>query len=228
MRKFYYSQNCRSESRIQERLGLIKNLVPLTTDSAIINSSVMKVRMLVAQLRPLVKSIDAMDRRLKELMQQHPDAGLYVNLPGAGPVLAPRLLAAFGDDRERMDSCTSLQCLSGIAPVTRRSGKRCNVQRRWACSKFLRQTFHESAHHSCRYSAWAKAFYDSQRAAGKGHHTAVRALAFKWIRILFRCWKTRTPYDEAAYLRALEKRNSPLLKTLGQPTTSCAQPVNPV
>ncbi len=228
VRKFYYAQSCRSESRIQERLELIENLVPLTTDPAIINTSVMKVRMLVAQLRPLVRSIHAMDRRLKELMQQHPDAGLYVNLPGVGDVLAPRLLAAFGDDRQRMDSCTSLQCLSGIAPVTRRSGKRCSVQRRWACSKFLRQTFHESAHHSRRYSAWAKAFYQSQRAAGKGHHTAVRALAFKWIRILFRCWKTRTPYDEAAYLRALKKRGSPLLKTLDQPATSYAQPVNPV
>lgn len=222
VRKFYYSQNCRSESRIQERLELIKNLVHLTTDPAIINSSVMKVRMLVAQLRPLAKSIDAMDRRLNELMQQHPDAGLYVNLPGAGDVLAPRLLAAFGDDRDRMDSCTPLQCLSGIAPVTRRSGKRCSVQRRWACSKFLRQTFHEFAHHSRHHSAWARAFYDSQRAAGKGHHTAVRALAFKWIRILFRCWKTRTPYDEATYLRALKKRNSPLLKYLDQPTTVCA------
>ena len=164
----------------------------------------------------------AMDESLKQLMRQHPDAGLYVDLPGAGDALAPRLLAAFGDDRDRMDSPASMQCLSGIAPVTRRSGKRCSVQRRWACSKFLRQTFHEFASHSRLHSAWAKAFYKSQRSAGKGHHTAVRALAFKWIRILFRCWKTRTPYDEATYIRALERRNSPLLKYLKQPATACA------
>lgn len=222
VRKFYYSENCRSESRIKERLEIIKNLVPLTTDSAIINSSLAKVRMLVAQLRPLNKSIAAMDESLKQLMRQHPDAGLYVDLPGAGEALAPRLLAAFGDDRNRMDSPASMQCLSGIAPVTRRSGKRCSVQRRWACSKFLRQTFHEFASHSRLHSAWAKAFYKSQRSAGKGHHTAVRALAFKWIRILFRCWKTRRPYDEATYIRALERRNSPLLKYLKQPATACA------
>ena len=222
VRKFYYSQNCRSESRIKERLEIIKNLVPLTTDSAIINSSLAKVRMLVAQLRPLNKSIAAMDESLKQLMRQHPDAGLYVNLPGAGAALAPRLLAAFGDDRDRMDSPASMQCLSGIAPVTRRSGKRCSVQRRWACSKFLRQTFHEFASHSRLHSAWAKAFYESQRAAGKGHHAAVRTLAFKWIRILFRCWKTRTPYDEATYIRVLKTRNSPLLKYLNQPATACA------
>ena len=221
VRKFYYSQNCRSESRIKERLEIIKNLVPLTTDAAIINSSLIKVRMLVGQLRPLNKSIAAMDERLKQLMRQHPDAALYVDLPGAGDALAPRLLAAFGDDRDRMDSPASMQCLSGIAPVTRRSGKRCSVQRRWACSKFLRQTFHEFASHSRLHSAWAGAFYDSQRAAGKAHNTAVRTLAFKWIRILFRCWKTRTPYDEARYIRVLKTRNSPLLKYLNQPATAC-------
>ena len=222
IREFYYAHNCRSEQRIQERSDAIANLRSLTTDPAIINSSVMKVRMLVSQLRSLAKSIANYDRQLKKLMQQHPDAALYVGLPGAGDALAPRLLAAFGDDRDRMDSAAAMQCLSGIAPVTRRSGKRRTVQRRWACAKFLRQTFHEFAHHSRHKSTWAKAFYHSQRAKGKGHHAALRTLAFKWIRILYRCWKTRTPYDEATYLNTLRKRNSPLLQYLDQPTTACA------
>jgi len=219
---FYYGQNCRSEKRIAERLNAIANLVPLTTDPAMIHSSVMKVQMLVAQLRPLAKSMDSYDRRLKQLMRQHPDAGLYETLPGAGDALAPRLLAAFGEDRSRMDSAVAMQCLSGIAPVTRRSGKRSTVQRRWACAKFLRQTFHEFAHHSRHHSAWAKAFYRLQRDRGKGHHAAARALAFKWLRILFRCWKTRTAYDETVYLDALNKRNSPLLQYLDQPATTGA------
>lgn len=222
VREFYYAHNCRSEKRILERLDAIDNLSPLCTDPAIIHSSVMKVQMLVAQLRPLAKSIVSYDRQLEKLVKQHPDAALYVNLPGAGDALAPRLLAAFGEDRSRMDSPCAMQSLSGIAPVTRRSGKRCTVQRRWACAKFLRQTFHEFAHHSRYQSTWAKAFYDSQRAKGKGHHAAVRALAFKWIRILFRCWKTRTPYDEPTYLNALRQRNSSLLQYLDQPTTACA------
>ena len=115
-----------------------------------------------------------------------------------------------------------MQCLAGIAPVTRRSGKRCSVQRRWACSKFLRQSFHEFAHHSRRSCAWAKAFYQSQRDKGKGHHTAIRALAYKWIRILYRCWKTKTPYNESIYLAALRQRKSPLLKYLDQPATDCS------
>jgi hypothetical protein len=85
-----------------------------------------------------------------------------------------------------------------------------------SCPKFLRQTFHEWAGRSIAYSAWARAYYRQQRARGKAHHAAVRALAFKWIRILFRCWKKCEAYDERVYLAALAKRNSPLLKTLSQ------------
>lgn len=222
VRRFYYSQNCRSPRCIEARLKRIADLTPLTTDTAVVESSVMRVRMLIAQLRPLAKSIAAYDARIKRLMQQHPDAALYVNLPGAGDALAPRLLVAFGDNRQRIDTPAAIACLSGVAPVTRRSGRRCTVGRRWACSKFLRQTFHEFAYHSRRRSAWAKAFYESQRAKGKGHHTAIRALAFKWIRILYRCWKTNTPYDETVYLAALKRRNSPLLKSLNQPAPAGA------
>ena len=221
VREFYYAHNCRSERLIRERLQTIAGLLALTTDPAIVNSSIMKVRMLVRQLRPPTKSIEEYDRQLKQLLAQHPDAELYTCLPGAGDALAPRLLAALGTDRERFDSATAVQCLSGIAPVTKRSGKRCSVQRRWACAKFLRQSFHEFAHHSRHQSPWAKAFYQSQRAKGKAHHTAVRALAFKWLRILYRCWKTKTPYNENVYLDALKRRNSPLLQYLDPPLAPC-------
>ncbi len=71
-------------------------------------------------------------------------------------------------------------------------------------------TFHEFAGHSIVKCQWARAYYDLQIGKGNSHHAAVRALAFKWIRILFRCWKNRTPYDEQVYLQSLQKRNSPL------------------
>jgi len=97
-------------------------------------------------------------------------------------------------------------------PVTERSGKRKWVHFRWACPKFLRQSFHEWAGHSIVQSAWARAYYQQQRDRGSDHHAAVRALAFKWIRIVFRCWKDRVAYDESKYLAALAKRGSPLDK----------------
>jgi len=130
------------------------------------------------------------------------------------------LLAAFGSDRARIENPAAMQRLSGIAPVTKRSGRSSVVHRRYACPKFLRQTFHEFAGHSLPQSSWAKAYYQQQRAQGKGHHTAVRALAFKWIRVLFRCWRDRVPYDESRYFAALQQREAPLLKYLASTTTS--------
>ena len=147
---------------------------------------------------------------------------LFGDLPGAGPALAPRLLAAFGTDRERFQSAGELQTLSGVAPVTKKSGRRRIVHRRWACPKFLLQTFHEFASCSAKRSSWARAFYLQQRAAGKGHHAALRSLAFKWIRILFRCWKTSTAYCEQRYLQTLRRKNAPLLAFLPAATAAGA------
>lgn len=214
LRKFYYGHNCRRGDRIEARIAAIGQATLLVTDEAIVGNGKITVQGLVDQLRPLVDTIARIEKRLKELMANHPDAALFVPLPGAGDAMAPRLLAAFGSDRKRFDSAGPIQALSGIAPVTKRSGKRSSVQRRLACPKFLKQTFHEFADHSRKKSRWARAYYDMQRAKEKGHHATIRALAFKWIRILLRCWKDRTPYDESRYLEALQKRNAPLLAFL--------------
>jgi hypothetical protein len=114
----------------------------------------------------------------------------------------PRLIAALGTQRDRYQSASELQSYSGIAPVLASSGKQCWVHWRWACPKFLRQTFHEWATHTIGSSAWAKSYYEQQRAKGKSRNTVVRAPAFKWIRILFRCWKDRKPYSEEVYRQA--------------------------
>src|SRR5215472_10419495 len=152
-------------------------------------------------------------RKIDELARAHPDNALMNSFPGAGSALAPRLMAAMGSQRERCQTAQEIQCYSGIAPVVASSGQQRWVHWRWACPKFLRQTFHEWALHSLAYSPWARKYYEHQRAKGKRHNTAIRALAFKWIRVLFRCWKERKPYDEAIYQRALDARarrsNSP-------------------
>jgi transposase len=118
------------------------------------------------------------------------------------------LLTAFGSNRDRFDSAADVASLSGIAPVRRASGKSVTVHLRWACPKFLRQSFHEFAAASIRFCPWAKACYEAQRARGKGYHAAVRAVAFKWIRVLFSCWKHRVVYDPTVYLQALQTRGS--------------------
>jgi len=120
-------------------------------------------------------------------------------------------LVAFGEDRQRFGSAAEIQKLSGVAPVTERSGNKCWIHWRWQCPTFLRQTFVEWAAQTINKSFWAGAFYHRQREKGATHQAAVRALAFKWQRIMYRCWQTRTPYDESTYLNALKKRGSPLL-----------------
>jgi hypothetical protein len=102
----------------------------------------------------------------------------------------------------------------------RRSGKRRTIHRRWACPKFLLQTFHEFAKCSRKKSPRAKAFYLHQRSRGKRQHAALRSLDFKWIRILFRCWKTKTPYSEERYLQSLQRRKATLLAFLHAPTSA--------
>jgi hypothetical protein len=59
-------------------------------------------------------------------------------------------------------------------------------------------------------SQWARAYYEQQLSRGNRHHAAVRALAYKWIRVLFRCWKDRVLYDESRHQEALNKRHSPI------------------
>jgi transposase IS116/IS110/IS902 family protein len=115
--------------------------------------------------------------------------------------LVPRLMIAFGKQRERYQSAHQIQCYGGIAPVVESSGQHW----RWCCPKFLRQSFHEWALHSIGFSDWARAYYDQQRSHGKSHHTQFVRWPFKWIRVLFRCWQDRTPYDDTKYARALQQ-----------------------
>jgi len=107
---------------------------------------------------------------------------------------------------------------SGIAPVLKRSDQSTTVHRRFARPLFLHQSFIEYANESIRHSLWARAFYQMQKARKKSHWVIIRALAYKWIRILYRCWQERTAYDELRYLKSLQKTRSPLLPYLAQPT----------
>ena len=170
----------------------------------------------MAQLRVTLQAIADFDTAIAQRAQTHPDFPLFQALPGAGPVFAPRLLVAFGEQRARYPSAAELQKYAGIAPVTERSGKKSWVHWRLQCPKFLRQTFVEWAAESIRHSFWAQVYYQQQRDKGNTHQAAVRALAFKWIRILSRCWQERTPYDASVSLQALNSRGSSLIHNLAK------------
>jgi transposase len=202
------------------RVLAIRAAQALVNDAMILQAARLAVVHLVALLQQFNETIETYDRQIAALLAQHAEANLFAGLPGAAAAIQPRLVAAFGTDRQRYASAEELQTLSGVAPITVKSGKSRVVKRRRACPHFLRQTFHEFARCSRLKSAWAQAYYQLLRARGYRFHAAIRALAFKWIRILFRCWKERQPYEEERYLEQLRKKNSPLLAYLKTNTIS--------
>lgn len=214
LKEFYYLNGSRSAKLMEQRLALIQKAVPATDENAIIESFVLRGQLICRQLQDVVQTIKAFDEQIAQSFKAHEDHTIFASLPGAGPVLAPRLLASMGSQRERYHTAANLQHYTGIAPVTKQSGGKCYIHRRYLCPKFHRQSFHEYANESILWSRWAAAFYLQQRTKGSQHHTAVRALAFKWQRIIWRCWQDRKPYEEKTYETALRKSNSPLIALL--------------
>jgi len=211
LESFFRQHNANRAYLVEQRIQGIRTATALMEDQAVIRPNQMLVQALVEQLRVLLQAIDRFDAEIDTVTKSLPDYDLFAALPGAGHIQAPRLLVAFGEDRDLYANAAEIQRYAGIAPVVERNGKKCWIHWRFACPTFLRQTFVEWAKSTITRSYWAGAYYQQQRKKGCSHQVAVRALAFKWIRILYRCWKTRTPYDESVYLKALKRRGSPLL-----------------
>ena len=223
LRKFYHAQGCRDARRIEARLQSIAQAVPLTTEPVAIEAARLKIVRLAEEAALLTRHIERYDKVLNKAYASHPEHSLYDSLPGCGPVFGPRLAAVLGQDKTRYQSANDLQSRTGIAPIRRQSGKKDIAVRRVVCPQFERQTFHEWAGETIPTCFWAKAFYQSQIEAGKLHHSALRALAYKWQRILWRCWQDGQPYDGSRYEAALKKANSPLVPRIEKLRTEARQ-----
>jgi Transposase/Transposase IS116/IS110/IS902 family len=210
IRRFYHAHNVRRPELIQERLQQIRSAKALTTEAAIVDTRVRVVRLLVAELRVLQEHISGFEEAIAKVFAAHPERALFGELPGAGANLAPRLVGLFGTDRDRWAQVSELQRLIGVAPVLEKSGSHYWVHWRWNAPKFLRQTLSEWAAQTVVYSPWARAYYEQQKTRGHGHWSILRSLAFKWLRILWRCWQSNSPYQERRYLDQLVKRRSPI------------------
>lgn len=209
IKRFYHQHQVRSQDLIKERLALIAQAKALTTDDARVDVAVLHLRALLDQLRVFHKHIPRLDNAIKQAFAEHADRDLFANLPGAGRQLAPRLCVAFGTLRSLYPEPDSLQKYAGVAPVREKSGNQVWTHWRWQAATFLRQTFVEWAGQTVHYSEWARVYYQRMIKKGKKHAMVLRALAFKWIRVLWKCWQDRKPYDEARYLKQLTHRKSP-------------------
>ena len=167
------------------------------------------------QLRALASALKEYRKRIEQQFETHEDREIFDSLPGPATKLTPRLACAFGTDRSRFDSAQSIQQLSGTAPVTNQSGKRKAVHMRRGCQKDFRCTLHLFAFQTIRQSSWSRAYYDLSRRRGQSHALALRNLANKWLKILYRMWQNRESYDEQRYIQQLVRKNSPIARELG-------------
>jgi transposase len=191
----------RAAERIQSRL----HLPQLHADPVTTRVKARLTQALVAQLLPVVEQIAAYDEEIERLFRDHPDATLFLSLPGAGKRLAPRLLAGWGDERDRYASAQSVQGLAGTAPVAFQSGKYRKAHKRYACIKPLRNALYQFAWQSTiAKEGWALDYYQRKRREGKSHSVAVRALANQWVRLIHAMWSRQRPYDEAVFRAAQE------------------------
>ena len=214
VRNFFYAHHSRSEEKITARLAAIPKAKPLTEDVALLAPLQLQMERLVQQLRALNRTVADYDVQIQRVFAQHREAWLFAALPGAGPALAPRLAAAFGTVRANFAAANELLCFTGVAPVKKQSGGQKVVQFRYARPIFVHQSVVEFAKCSIGQCDWARLLYEDQLGKKKCRWAAIRVVAFKWLRILWRCWQERQPYDETRYLRSLQRDGVKLYESL--------------
>lgn len=144
------------------------------------------------------------DDAIAAAVAEHPDAPIFASFPGVGPVLTGVLLAEIGEDRDRYPTPEALLADAGLAPVTRASGRSRSVRFRYAANTHLREAAMWSAFNSLKTSPWAKAAFTQARTEhGQRYHRALRGLAARWMRIMWRCWTDHQTYDPARHGSAL-------------------------
>lgn len=183
----------------------------LTADPVVLEMYSEQARTLASLALPLVQALRRDLRRLEEPFNQHPDRDIFASLPGAGQLLAPALLAKFGDQRGRYPSPDIIQAIAGTCPVTIGSGKKRVVRFRRACDKEFRRIAQQFAMKSVQKSVWAAAYFQEVRPHCKSHSHAYRCLANRWLAIIWKMWQDKKPYDEAYHLqqRAMRRRPRP-------------------
>jgi len=154
-------------------------------------------------IRALNTSIKNLDRSVSAHLGEHPDGEIFASLPRSGRINVAQMLAEWGDCREAYDCPDAVAALAGATPVTKKSGKHEAVHFRWACNKRFRKAITSFADNSRHASPWAADVYQRAIARGCDHPHAVRVLARAWIRVIWRCWTDRKPYNATNHAAAV-------------------------
>lgn len=222
--KFLHSHRLWRPESAARRLEIFARASQFQGSAPVVKAKAQLAVSLCRLLRTLDQQLKEYRRQIEALFQSHPDHDLFGSLPGAGAVLAPRLLAAVGTDLKRYGEQVSvLQAFAGTAPISFQSGQLHKAKMRWACDKFLRATVHLWADCFWKYCPWGAAYYRKKRQEGKSHACALRCLGQRLLRILFRMILDRKPYDADLHARNQEKHGSWVVSLLDCPTAKVCE-----
>jgi transposase len=200
--KFLHSRRLWGKDQGPRRMEIFAHALELSGSAPTVRAKSLLALGLVQMLFVIEKHLAVYRQRIEELFARHPDHDLFGSLPGAGPKIAPRLLAEIGDDRQRFQGeAQNLQCLAGTAPVTKRSGKYCHCHQRWTCDKHLRYAIYLLAERSLSRCLWAQIYYQHHRQLKRSHADSLRRLGHRWLKIIHTMWIDRTLYDPELHQR---------------------------
>jgi transposase len=217
--KFLHTHKLWRPETIEKRLKLFAQADQFKASEPIVRAKSHLAVALCKLLCTLSQQLKLYRKQIGTLFREHPDHDLFGSLPGAKEVLAPRLLAAVGNDPDRYGGQEVLQCIAGTAPVSYQSGKISKVRIRWSCDKFLRHTVHLWADCFHKRSAWGRTYYQKKRDQGMSHACALRCLGQRLLKILFRMLVDKKPYDAELHAHNQQKHGSWVLKLVDAPAT---------
>jgi transposase len=218
--KFLHTHKLWRPETAQKRLDIFGQADQFKASAAIVKAKSQLALSLCRLLRTLDEQLDQYRKQIEQLFKAHPDHELFGSLPGAKKVLAPRLLAAIGDDPERYGSANVLQCFAGTAPIRFQSGQIDRVKMRWACDAFLRHTIHLWANCFRKASVWGQTYYKTKRKKGMSHACTLRCLGQRLIKIIFKMLTDRKPYDAELHARNQKQHGSWVLNLIEQTSAS--------
>ena len=204
--RFATKQHHLGKARCEELWEELKK-PQLAVPEHVVRAKAQLVEVLIEQLQASIKAVKIYHERVESFFASTPAAEIAKTLPGGkSGVVVAGIWAELGDARGRWKSSRHLQAEAGAVPVTKASGKSRVVQFRFACNKHLRHTMYWFSFGSLKHCEWARHYYRGQKAKGRTHPQTLRALAAKWLKIIFVMWRDHKPYDENYHLANIARQ----------------------
>lgn len=212
--KFLHTHRLWRPQTAQKRLEIFARATDWKRNPAVTRAKSRLALSLAKMLIALQTQLEGYRAAIDELFKKHPDHDLFGSLPGAGEKLAPRLLGEIGQNRDRFESSHLLQMQAGTAPISYQSGQMHIVKVRRACNTHFRHAVHLWAACTIPVCSWAKTYYEQKRKEGKSHACALRCLGQRWLKIIWKMWQDRTPYNGDKHAQNQKKHGSWVIQIL--------------